>query len=90
VPVDTCGQPVAKPVEFVLIPKGQVQIVDRSNAPFARPGLRLLLDGIRFVTDKACPGSRHRLNLAYTTFSVNACACGTVCLNDGRCSMRSV
>jgi len=32
-----------------------VQIVDRSNAPFAPPGLRLLLDGIRFVTDKACP-----------------------------------
>jgi len=48
-------QPFAEPGVFVINPRGQVQIVDVSNAPFARPDLRALLDGIRFVIEKDYP-----------------------------------
>jgi peroxiredoxin len=48
-------QPFAEPGLFVINPKGQVQIVDVSNAPFARPDLKSLLGGIRFVIEKDYP-----------------------------------
>ena len=47
--------PFAEPGVFVINPRGEVQIVDVSNAPFARPDLRSLLDGIRFVIEKDYP-----------------------------------
>jgi hypothetical protein len=47
--------PFAEPGVFVITPRGEVQIVDVSNAPFARPDLRSLLDGIRFVIEKDYP-----------------------------------
>lgn len=39
----------SEPGVFVLNPKGQVQIVDISNAPFVRPDLKGLFGGIKFV-----------------------------------------
>lgn len=45
----------AEPGVFVLNPQGQVQIVDISNAPFARPDLGSLLKGLEFVIDKDYP-----------------------------------
>ncbi len=48
-------RPFAEPGLFVLNPDGRVQIIDISNAPFARPDLKSLLKGIRFVMDKDYP-----------------------------------
>jgi hypothetical protein len=48
-------RPFSEPGVFVLNPQGQVQIVDVSNAPFARPDLKALLKGVRFVMDKEYP-----------------------------------
>jgi len=48
-------RPFSEPGVFVLNPQGQVQIVDVSNAPFARPDLKSLLKGVRFVMDKEYP-----------------------------------
>lgn len=45
----------AEPALFVLNAQGQVQIVDISNAPFARPDLKSLLRGIQFVMSKDYP-----------------------------------
>lgn len=45
----------AEPATFVINPDGKVQIVEVSNAPFARPDLKGLLDGIRFVMAKNYP-----------------------------------
>lgn len=45
----------AEPGVFVLNPEGLVQIVDISNAPFARPDLKGLLAGISFVKTKGYP-----------------------------------
>lgn len=48
-------RPFAEPAVFVINPQGEVQIVDISNAPFARPDLKSLLDGCKFVIGKAYP-----------------------------------
>jgi peroxiredoxin len=48
-------RPFAEPALFVLNPQGEVQIVDISNAPFARPDLKSLLKGIQFVKNKDYP-----------------------------------
>lgn len=45
----------AEPGLFVLNPAGEIQIVDVSNAPFARPDLRTLLQGIKFVAQNDYP-----------------------------------
>lgn len=45
----------AEPAVFAINPKGEVQIVDISNAPFARPDLKSLLDGLKFVISKDYP-----------------------------------
>lgn len=45
----------AEPGLFVLNPGGKLQIVDVSNAPFARPDLRALLQGIKFVAQNNYP-----------------------------------
>lgn len=41
--------PFSEPGIFVLNPAGKVQILDISNAPFARPELSGLLGGLKFV-----------------------------------------
>lgn len=48
-------RPFAEPGLFVVNPEGKLQIVDVSNAPFARPDLKGLLDGLRFVREKNYP-----------------------------------
>lgn len=48
-------RPFAEPALFVINPQGNVQIVDVSNAPFARPDLKSLLKGIQFVMSNDYP-----------------------------------
>lgn len=48
-------RPFAEPGIFVTNPDGLLQIVDISNAPFARPDLKSLLDGLKFVMSKDYP-----------------------------------
>ena len=45
----------AEPGVFVINPQGEIQIVDVSNAPFARPDLEGLLNGLKFVIAKDYP-----------------------------------
>ena len=55
-------RPFAEPGTFVVNGDGSLQIVDVSNAPFARPDLDALLRGITFVREKNYPirGTRAR------------------------------
>ena len=48
-------RPFAEPGLFAVNPDGGMQIVDISNAPFARPDLALVLRGIRMAIDKNYP-----------------------------------
>jgi hypothetical protein len=48
-------RPFAEPGLFVINPQGDAQIIDISNAPFARPELKSLLNGLRFVISKQYP-----------------------------------
>ena len=48
-------RPFSEPGLFVINPEGRVQIVDISNAPFARPDLALILRGIKFVHERKSP-----------------------------------
>ncbi len=48
-------RPFAEPGLFVVTPEGRVQIVDISNAPFARPDLAMVLRGITFAREKGYP-----------------------------------
>ena len=47
--------PFAEPGIFVINPHGQTQIIDISNAPFARPALPELLKGLQFVISENTP-----------------------------------
>ena len=47
--------PFAEPGLFVVNARGELQIVDRSNAPFSRPDMKAVLNGITFVQDKDYP-----------------------------------
>lgn len=44
-----------EPGLFVINPEGRVQIVDISNAPFSRPDLAAILNGIKFVQKNNYP-----------------------------------
>lgn len=48
-------RPFAEPALFVINPAGNTQIIDISNAPFARPDLKSLLKGLQFVISKDYP-----------------------------------
>lgn len=48
-------RPFAEPAVFVVNPAGNVQVVDVSNAPFARPDLASLLSGLQFIQEKQYP-----------------------------------
>ena len=48
-------RPFAEPGLFVVNPKGEAQIVDISNAPFARPDLAAILKGLQFIQEKGYP-----------------------------------
>lgn len=43
-------QPFPEPALFLLNPDGEVVIIDYSNSPFARPDLRILVEGAPHVT----------------------------------------
>jgi peroxiredoxin len=42
-------RPFSEPGLFLVNPQGRLHVVDVSNAPFARPDLQTLLDGLRFL-----------------------------------------
>lgn len=44
-----------EPGLFVVNPAGRAQIIDISNAPFSRPDLGSILNGIKFVKEKDYP-----------------------------------
>jgi peroxiredoxin len=48
-------QPFPEPGLFVLRPDRSIQIIDISNAPFARPDLTDILRGLTFARDKNYP-----------------------------------
>lgn len=48
-------RPFPEPGLFVINPEGKVQIVDISNAPFARPDLSNVLNGLKFIQTKQYP-----------------------------------
>lgn len=48
-------RPFAEPALFVINPDGDAQIIDISNAPFARPDLKLLLKGLNLVMSRNYP-----------------------------------
>lgn len=48
-------QPFPEPGLFVLRPDNVIQIIDISNAPFARPDLGAILRGIRFIRENDYP-----------------------------------
>jgi len=45
----------SEPGLFVINPKGEAQVVDISNAPFARPDLAAILNGLKFVQANGYP-----------------------------------
>ncbi len=46
-------QPFAEPAIYIINEKGQVQVTDISNAPFARPELETLAGGLAFIRNPA-------------------------------------
>jgi peroxiredoxin len=52
---DETDRRFAEPGLFVINPAGEVQIVDISNAPFARADLKSVLKGLQFVISKDYP-----------------------------------
>ena len=48
-------RPFPEPGVFAVNPDGDLQIVDISNAPFARPDLDALTRGLEFILDKGYP-----------------------------------
>ncbi len=48
-------RPFAEPGLFAINPEGKVQIIDISNAPFSRPDLAGILQGLKFVQEKQYP-----------------------------------
>ena len=48
-------RPFAEPGVFIVNPEGNAQVIDVSNAPFARPDLNSLLNGLKFVQEKGYP-----------------------------------
>lgn len=48
-------RPFAEPGIFVVNPEGVLHLVDISNAPFARPDLKALASGLKYIRDKDYP-----------------------------------
>lgn len=51
--VEKSDRPFAEPGLFVINGEGRVQLVDISNAPFARPDVKTLIMGLKFIRDPA-------------------------------------
>ncbi len=48
-------RPFAEPGLFVTNPDGLLQVLDISNAPFSRPDLQGVLNGLKFIQEKNYP-----------------------------------
>jgi peroxiredoxin len=48
-------RPFPEPGLFVVNPEGKAQIIDISNAPFSRPDLANVLNGLKFIREKNYP-----------------------------------
>lgn len=48
-------RPFAEPGVFLINPEGKIQVVDISNAPFARPDLEALSKGLAFIQKNDYP-----------------------------------
>lgn len=48
-------RPFAEPGLYLVNPSGNVQIIDISNAPFARPDLQMILNGAKTIIEKSYP-----------------------------------
>jgi hypothetical protein len=47
--------PFAEPEVFVINAEGEIQIIDISNAPFVRPELEALANGLSFIRENDYP-----------------------------------
>ena len=54
-PTEEAERPFAEPAVFVLNPDGLVQVASISNAPFARPQLKTMLEGIEAARKDKAP-----------------------------------
>lgn len=54
-PTEKAERPFAEPGVFVLNPQGLVQVANVSNAPFARPELEAMLEGIETARKEKAP-----------------------------------
>ncbi len=48
-------RPFAEPGLYLINPQGNAQIIDVSNAPFARPDLQMILNGVKTIIEKNYP-----------------------------------
>lgn len=48
-------RPFAEPGLFLVNPEGRAQVVDISNAPFARPELGAILNGLKIIQERNAP-----------------------------------
>lgn len=48
-------RPFPEPALFAINPEGRLQIIDISNAPFARPDLSGVLAGLKLIQERAYP-----------------------------------
>ena len=53
--VQETDRPFPEPALFVINPEGKIQVIDVSNAPFARPDLNGILRGVKFIQEKQYP-----------------------------------
>lgn len=54
-PTEKAERPFAEPAVFVLNPDGRIQVANISNAPFARPELKVMLEGIETARKESAP-----------------------------------
>lgn len=50
---DETDRPFSEPGLIIVNDKGQAQVIDLSNAPFARPELEIILHGLEYIRDPA-------------------------------------
>lgn len=60
---DETDHPFAEPALFVINEKRQIQVVDTSNTPFARPELKSMLMGLTFIRN---PGNNYPIRGTYS------------------------
>ncbi|KAK9807767.1 hypothetical protein WJX72_008665 [[Myrmecia] bisecta] len=69
-------KPFPEPALFLVDPDGVLNIIDISNSPFARPDLRILVEGIRYIQENDYP--------VRGTYGIPACAPESTAMTRGR------